>query len=167
MRRPVLAAVAAVALVLATLGLIAGASSPAIACSALPAPTPEQQFVSRADVIFEGVYLSSRDPSAGASVVSSADPIFFTFAADRVLKGGPINSQVVVSSSRDGASCGATFTVGVRYRVYARNVSGSLVTDSVSGNRPVPLSSPTTTVPRATRPSPPAVPRSATPSFTG
>lgn len=164
MRRPVLAAVA---LVLATLALIAGASSPAIACSAPLTPPTEQQFVSRADVIFEGVYLSSRDPSAGASVVSSTDPIFFTFAADRVLKGGPINSQVVVSSTRDGASCGATFTAGIRYRVYARNISGSLVTDSVSGNRPVPLVSSTTTAPSATRPPPPAVPRSATPSFTG
>ncbi len=164
MRRSVLAAVA---VVLASLALIAGESSPAIACSPLPAPPTEQQFVSRADVIFEGVYLSSRDPGAGARVVSSADPIFFTFVADRVLKGGPINSQVVVASARDGASCGATFTVGVRYRVYARNVSGSLVTDSVSGNRPVSLVSPTTTAPPATRPSQPAVPRSGTPSFTG
>ncbi len=164
MRKPVLAVMA---LVLAALALIAGASSPAIACSALPVPPTEQQFVSRADVIFEGVYVSSRDPNAGASIVSSADPIFFTFAADRVLKGGPISSPVVVSSARDGASCGATFTVGVRYRVYARNVSGALVTDSVSGNRPVSLESSTTTTPPATRPSAPAVPRAGTPRFTG
>lgn len=161
MRRPVLAT----AMVLAGLALIWGSGSPAAACS-LPQQTPtERQFLDRADVVFEGVYVSSRDPSAGAAVMSNLDPIFYTFAADRVLKGGSVSSQAVVASARDGASCGASFTAGVRYRVYARNVSGSLVTDSVSGNQPVPLAATTTTVPQT--PAPPASPKRVAPRFTG
>ncbi len=165
MRRLVLVAMV---VVFAALALIAGPSSPAIACSS-QGPLTEQEFVNQADVIFEGVYVSNSEPSLGNRVASSGDPIFFTFAADRVLKGGPISSQAVVSSSRGAASCGANFTLGVRYRVYARNVAGSLVTDLLSGNRPVPLVSPTTPGPRGTEPSnaAPAVPRTGTPRFTG
>lgn len=158
---------AAAALVLAGLALIGGASSPAAACSAPQRPPTDQELLDRADVVFEGVYLSRRDPSAGAPLVSSADPIFFTFAADRAIKGS-IGAQAVVSSARDGASCGADFTAGVRYRVYARSVAGSLTTDSVSGNRPAPAVATTTTAPPAQpRNAPPASPRSGAVRLTG
>jgi len=154
--------------VLASLALVIGAASPSIACSApFQAPT-EQQFLDQADVVFEGVALSSRNPSTGAAIQSSGDPVFYTFAADRALKGS-IGSQVVVSTAAGSASCGDTFTIGVRYRVYARNVAGSLTTGTGVGNRPVPLVAPTTTVPRSTQPpsAPPASPRSGSVRLTG
>jgi len=157
----------AAVLVLAGLALVVGVPSPASACSAFEQTA--RQYFDQADVVFEGVHVSGRDPSAGSTLVSGLEPVFFTFAADRLLKGGPISAQVEVSSSRSGASCGANFTVGVRYRVYASNVSGALTTSSVSGNRPVPLVAPTTIAPQRNQPSnaSPAAPRSGTPRFTG
>jgi len=121
MRRAVAAmAAAAVAWSLVTIG--PGGLSPALACSLAPAPADpalaEQQQFDQATVVFEGVALSSNDPTAGARIQSSGDPVFFTFAPDRVLKGTP-GARPVVSSAKSGASCGVTFTVGVRYRVFA------------------------------------------------
>jgi len=159
---------AVTALLLAGFVLIGlGASPPAIACSALPETPTEQQFLDQADVVFEGVALSSRNPNIGARIQSSGDPVFYTFAADRVLK-GPVSSQPVVATAAGGASCGDTFTLGARYRIYARNVSGTLTTSSGTGNRLAPLLT-TTTAPGPGRPStaPPAAPRSGPVRLTG
>ena len=153
----------AAAMVLGSLALVAGASSPAMACSPAFGTPTEQELLARADVVFEGVVLGSRDPSAGAPM-SSLDPILYTFAADRVVKGS-ITAQPVVATPRSGASCGTTFAVGARYRVYARIEGGILTTLSVSGNRQVPLVTTTTTAPGTT--APPASPRSGPVRLTG
>lgn len=89
--------------------------------------------LANADVAFVGVVARIDDPTA-APVVSSGDPVFYTFAVEEPLKGEP-GAQLVVSSSRDSASCGVTFNVAERWRVYANaDGEGGVVTGSCSGN---------------------------------
>lgn len=46
----------------------------ALACSVTaPGPT-EEEFLAMADVVFEGVVGTHRDPAAGATVIGSGDP---------------------------------------------------------------------------------------------
>jgi len=75
--------------------------------------------------VFEGLAVSSRDPNAGASIISTGDPIFWNFLVERQIKGstGP---QQEVGTARGGASCGFTFQIGVRYRVFASRQGGDV-----------------------------------------
>ncbi|MDP1807874.1 MAG: hypothetical protein Q8K72_22035 [Acidimicrobiales bacterium] len=123
-------------------------SSPASACSVTePLPT-EAQYMAMADVVFEGTAVDRVDPNAGGSQVGSGDPIVWTFAVDRPIK-GPVTLHQAVESARSGASCGFTFTVGTRYRVYASDDGAVLRTGFPSGTREAPLVTATTSVPRA------------------
>ena len=106
---------------------VLGAASPVSACSlSLPLPT-EEEHLAGADLVFEGLAVSSRDPNAGASIVSSGDPIFWTFLVEREIKGST-GVQQEVGTARGDASCGFTFQVGVRYRVFARAQNGGFMT---------------------------------------
>lgn len=172
MRRAVAAVVAAlVAWGLVTIG--PGGLPPALACTVAPAPADpalaEQQSFDRATVVFEGVALSSNDPpTAGGRIPSSGDPVFFTFAADRLLKGAP-GPRPVVSTARSSASCGVTFAMGVRYRVFATGPVEALTTSLGSGTREAPLSATTTTAPQnppTSAPPPSTPPRSVAPPAT-
>lgn len=123
-------------------------SSPASACIVGPPLPTEAQYVSMADVVFEGTAVGRVDPKAGSPVMVSTDPIVWTFAVDRPIKGS-VGLQQAVESARGGASCGFTFTVGTRYRVYGRYDGAVLRTGFPSGTREAPLVTTTTTVPRA------------------
>jgi hypothetical protein len=58
----------------------------------------------------------------------------FLFAVEEVRK-GPTLASAVGSTSRDGASCGAGFTVATRWLVYAqRGASGGYSTTLCAGN---------------------------------
>ena len=143
-------------LVLAALliaGTLAVPPSAAVACSlASPGPT-EAEYLAMADVVFEGVVGSHRDPNTGATGISSGDPVFWRFAVDREIK-GTVSPVQEVASARSGASCGITFQEGARYRVYAKYVSGTLTTGLGSGTR-LASAIPSTTVPRPAQPAPP------------
>ena len=122
-------------------------SSPASACSVTePLPT-EAQYVAMADVVFEGTAVGRVDPNAGGPLIGSGDPIVWTFSVDTPIKGS-VAPQQAVESARSAGSCGFTFSVGTRYRVYARYEGAVLRTGFPSGTREAPLVTATTTVPR-------------------
>ena len=143
-----------VAVVLAA-GTLAVPPHAALACTVTgPEPT-EEELAARADVVFEGAVGTHRDPNAGAPVIGSGDPIFWTFIVDRVIKGN-VNLVQEVASARFEGSCGIRFQEGARYRVYARYVDGVLHTGLGSGTRLAPVVATTTrTAPRPAQPVPP------------
>ena len=78
-------------------------------------------------VVFNGRAVARRDGNPLSPIVSSADPITWTFAVERVVHGG-VGAVVDVESARDGASCGMTFAIGARYQVVATSSGGTLRT---------------------------------------
>ncbi len=80
---------------------------------------------------------------------SSGDPIIWTFAVDREVKGTPSQPQEV-RSARSGATCGITFEIGTRYLVLADLVDGVFWTSLGSGTREAAAAPSTTTT--TTRP---------------
>lgn len=85
-----------------------------LACSCVAAELPEQ--MQRADVVFSGRAID-RDQAAG-TLVSSADPVTWTFAVDRVHKGSAGKEQKVVSAQSE-VSCGFEFELRRAYLVLA------------------------------------------------
>lgn len=152
----------AIAMAVLVAALVSVQSPPAAACSiAAPGPT-EEELLAQADLVFEGTAVSSRDPNAGAAIIGGGDPIFWTFATERVIKGAPTAPQEV-GTARSGATCGFTFQVGLRYRVFARLVGGVYMTSLGSGTvelagQAEPTVTTTTTSPPAAAPTsvPPA-----------
>lgn len=105
----------------------------AFACSCMPFSKP--QLVDNAALIFTGT-------ATGASQVfsftracntSSADPITVTFEVETVYK-GDVTRRAAVETVVGGASCGAEFTVGKRYTVFATVSSGRVETNLCRGN---------------------------------
>lgn len=137
-------------LALASVAGVLGATSPVSACSlASPLPT-EEEHLARADLVFEGLAVSSRDPNAGAPIISTGDPIFWTFLVEREIKGST-GMQQEVGTARGSATCGFSFQVGVRYRVFADARNGAFMTSLGSGTRQV-SDPPQTTTTTTTRP---------------
>jgi hypothetical protein len=117
---------------LAILLTVAGPISRAYACSCME--LQPGQALANADVAFVGVVAGVRDPSGG-NPLGSGDPITYSFVVQDVLKqGAAIPAVAQVSSTRDGASCGQTFAVGQRWRLFAYRNGGSLSTGICSGN---------------------------------
>ena len=97
------------------------------ACScALPDPVEAAQ---RVDAVFVGAVVDQRAPEGGP-ITSSADPVQSLFAVEEVRK-GPTVSTLVVSTQRDGASCGAGFQVNARWLVYATRGQDGTYTSSL------------------------------------
>jgi hypothetical protein len=68
-------------------------------------------------VVFTGTAVRSDDEFIGP-VISTADPIYWTFAVDSVSR-GQAGERFTVTSPRGSASCAAGFELGKRYRVVA------------------------------------------------
>jgi hypothetical protein len=119
--------------VLATILSVAGPIALVRACSC--AELQPNQALQMADVAFVGVVARVADPSAGNPMVSSAEPIFYTFAVERAQKQVGETSTIQVSSARDGASCGQAFAVGQRWQLYAYRDGATLSTGICSGNQ--------------------------------
>lgn len=86
---------------------------------------------------FVGVPTARLDPNPGP-IVSSGDPIIWTFDVDVPLKDLPSDPQEV-RSARHGASCGYDFELGRRYLVNMyRGYDGEWWTSSCSGNQELP-----------------------------
>lgn len=100
--RLAVAAAMVVVLVGATMLVVGPAATPALGCSC--AGMPERQLVDAADAVFVGTVADRRAPSPD-EVVSTADPVVWTFVVSKVYKGRVLARQEVVSE-RIGASCG-------------------------------------------------------------
>lgn len=120
--------------------MVAHEAAPAAACSCVASSDAAQ--LQAADAVFVGTVLGSEDPSEPRNdgVVSSADPIDFSFAVERTDK-GDLFTEEVVTTARSGASCGAEIGEG-RYLVYAIWDGDELSTDLCGGTRPVDESDP-------------------------
>jgi hypothetical protein len=147
---------------LASTFVLVGAATPCYACSCIPA-SDEEQF-QRADVVFTGRAVERHDPNEGDPYQGSGDPIHWTFDVESVQKGKASKRQVV-SSARDGATCGRTFTIGRRYQVFATAENGELATSLCDGTRelaanqdPYTPPPPPTPPPATATPAPPAPP---------
>jgi hypothetical protein len=108
-------------------------SGSAVACSCIP--QSDAKLRAQADAIFSGTVTARLDRNPGPSI-SSADPIEYTFAVERTAKGTVTDSQVV-TSARDGATCGCSFPVGQRFAVYANRRDGVLWANVCGGSRPL------------------------------
>ena len=87
----------------AAAGLVVFTQVPAVACSCVAASTAEH--VERADAVFIGTLTDIEETNPGDDdVISSGDPVFYTFDIDETLKGDA--GDGVVESVRDGATCG-------------------------------------------------------------
>jgi hypothetical protein len=104
--------------------------SRAVACSC--AGISERQAFEGADVVFEGVAISVKEPLI---IQSSGDPVEFTFSIESTLKGELPSQRVTVTTALSGASCGAEFQVGERWRVFASGSIDSLASHLCAGNR--------------------------------
>jgi hypothetical protein len=121
---------AIVALLLA-IGLSTSGATAVVACSCAEG-SPEAHLAG-ADVVVEGVVVATDDPFAWLPMMSSADPIGYRVAVERVLK-GEVGAELTVRSARSGASCGAELAVGQRWRLYAHEADGGLWVSLCSGN---------------------------------
>jgi hypothetical protein len=104
--------------------------SRALACSC--AVGTANEYFESADVVFVGTAVES---NASPFLSSSADPVEFTFTVDKQLKGERLPQPVTVVTAASGASCGAEFQIGERWRVFARSDGPSLASGLCDGNR--------------------------------
>lgn len=106
--------------IIAVSGLVLSVSAPAFACSCVTADPP--RHVTWADVVVVGQITDITSPP-GSGTVSSTDPVAYTVAVEKVLK-GDVGATVEVISARDGASCGLEgIEEGGDYVVFAAHQS--------------------------------------------
>ena len=127
--RALLAAAVALAIA-ATLSLLP--VSRAVACSC--AVFSEDDALAYADVVFEGEV--TREPLwVWLWITNDASDVRYEFAVDDVIKGGPLPDRVQIATAQSGASCGAEFAHGERWRVFASGAGVDLASGLCSGNR--------------------------------
>jgi hypothetical protein len=105
--------------------------STALACSCAQASTVES--LGFADVAFIGTAVAAEAPRPG-EVISTADPIHYSFAVDTVFKGALTDAEIVAATAMDGASCGTSFGIDERWLVFANVSDGEVWTGLCSGN---------------------------------
>ena len=97
----------------------------------------EKEALAAAVVAFEGVVAAGPQQLAGQWEAGFAD-VAFTFAVEKTIKGGPLPERLHIATSANGASCGAGFAVGQRWRVYTSLLEGGggpLYSGLCSGNQ--------------------------------
>jgi hypothetical protein len=105
----------------------------AVACSCAQQSKP--QLVDNAALIFTGTVTAASQPFSltRGCYQSSADPTNVAFDVETVYK-GDVARRTTVETAVSSASCGAEFTVGRRYTVFARVTSGRVETNLCGGN---------------------------------
>lgn len=94
------------------------------ACSCVQPGAPLDEL-DNSSVVFSGKVIEIVDVNKSRVSQSSADPMAVLFEVKDVWKG--INqSQVLVYTERDSASCGFEFAVNEEYIVYAKEANGDL-----------------------------------------
>lgn len=100
--------------------------STSFACSCMQPPSPEEEL-KRKTAVFSGKVIEIVDTESKSLLQSSADPIRVVFEVDRTWKGID-QTQAIVYTARDSASCGFNFSLNEEYIVYAYGEVGSLKT---------------------------------------
>lgn len=117
-------------------------SGTAHACSCIYDPnlTDEQRLLEKFNrehnqLVFVGNVTAIEAYQPDSDVVSSADPIYVTFAVETVYKGA-IAPEITLTTERSGASCGYHFAVDNTYLVFAGDdyQDGSWNSSLCSGN---------------------------------
>lgn len=120
-------------IVLAVAIVVTGRSPGAWACSCAIPASPDG-YMETATYAFEGVMYNRDDPDGDGPVVSSARTVTWSFDVEKELK-GDLARRIEVDTSADGASCGYSFRLGNRYRVYLyEGPDGRYNTGLCSGN---------------------------------
>ena len=89
------------------------------------APGPVQDELERSDAVFKGEVIGVVDAKENSTLQSSADPIAFIIKVDEIWKGID-QTEVVIYTERDSASCGFNFIEGHEYLIYASKSEGDL-----------------------------------------
>lgn len=120
--------------VLGALSLVVVTASPSFACSCARAGTAE--YVDNAVAVFTGT-VTDKEPPPKRPVMSSMDPVTYTFDVERSFK-GDVASPTEVLSAMSGASCGLEgVRAGKRYVVFAhQGRSGDLWGSLCGGTAP-------------------------------
>ena len=96
--------------------------SSSYACSCVQ-PGSALDELDKRDFVFSGKVKNMVDPKKNEVILSSADPITIHFDVKEVWKG--INeSEVLVVTERDSASCGFNFVMNEEYLVYGNMIEG-------------------------------------------
>ncbi len=99
----------------------------ACSCAQNPLPTGALQD---STAVFAGKVTNIEVPS-GLVIISSADPVKVTFEVSKLWKGQSYKT-LVVTTSRDGASCGYSFKEDEEYVVYTYGEENKLSTNICS-----------------------------------
>lgn len=94
------------------------------ACSCI-LPAPPKESLEKSTAVFAGKVVDVDVPIG--IVISSADPVKVTFDISKVWKGSNYKT-LVVTTARDGASCGYSFKKGEEYIVYTYGEGDKLST---------------------------------------
>lgn len=96
------------------------------ACSCVsPFPSP-QESLEKSAAVFAGKVTNIDIPNE--IIISSTDPVAVTFNVSEIWK-GPDYRTLVVTTARDGVSCGYSFKQGEEYIVYAYEEEDKLSTN--------------------------------------
>jgi len=101
------------------------------ACSCVQ-PAPPKESLEQSTAVFAGKVIDIDVPSG--IIVSSADPVKVTFEVSKIWK-GPDYETLVLTTARDGASCGYGFKENEEYIVYAYGEENKLSTGICSRTR--------------------------------
>lgn len=116
--------------VLGALPLVVVTGPAAFACSCVEGDTA--QHVDGATVVFTGT-ATDKEPPPQRPVMSSGDPVTYTFDAERAFK-GDVPPSVPVLTAMSGASCGLEgVRLGQRYVVFASQDPGGDLWASLCG----------------------------------
>ncbi|MDO3410855.1 hypothetical protein QWJ34_13870 [Saccharibacillus sp. CPCC 101409] len=116
----------------ALLGGLLAETKPAYACSCALGSLDEK--LEWAGQVFAGTVTDVRKPGPGLNgTISSGDPVSYTFEVERAWK-GRVYETTTLETPRGSESCGASFTNGQKYLVFARENGGVLTTSLCSGN---------------------------------
>lgn len=94
-------------------------------------PDNVNEQLDRSTAVFSGEVIEIVDKNKNNSIQSSADPIAVLFKVDESWKGID-QSQVIIYTARDGASCGYEFSLNNKYLVYAQETDGDLIVNICS-----------------------------------
>ncbi|MCR2822955.1 hypothetical protein [Lederbergia panacisoli] len=95
-----------------------------LACSCIPVGTVQEE-VDRSTDVFSGKVVEIVDSNKNKKNQSSADLLEVKFEVDKSWKGSN-QSELIVYTERDSASCGFEFSLNEEYIVYANEVDGQL-----------------------------------------
>ena len=103
------------------------------ACECI-SPAPPKESLEKSTAVFAGKVIDVDVPRG--IVISTADPVKVTFEVSKVWK-GPDYKTLVVTTARDGASCGYSFKQGEEYIIYTYGEGDKLSTGICSRTKPL------------------------------